>query len=280
MSNDSNSGEDVVLLCLRSVGKDQVNMLQLQSVDTNVYEFDDADECVQCLLSLTQEDAFIFVWLGFGWNHLISILNDFEHVYCIYLSDPIGQKYVPKLRGVFKNTTELLPQVLIDARACQLNQSIHLNMLDNQETSTIQNRKGNTAHSMWSQMLLQVLLRMPPPTMDMYREMLDEVRYFYRNNPTQLAQINYFQQNYRAEDAINWYSRDSFVYRLVNKALRTQNLGIIFKFRFFIRDVYEQLKKLYHEQNLAGQANNGKSSINTTALMEYILILYELSLFR
>jgi hypothetical protein len=268
MSNDSNSGEDVVLLCLRSVGKDQVNMLQLQSVDTNVYEFDDADECVQCLLSLTQEDAFIFVWLGFGWNHLISILNDFEHVYCIYLSDPIGQKYVPKLRGVFKNTTELLRQVLIDARTCQLNQSIHLNVLDNQETSTIQNRKGNTAHSMWSQMLLQVLLRMPPPTMDMYREMLDEVRYFYRNNPTQIAQINYFQQSYRAEDAINWYSRDSFVYRLVNKALRTQNLGIIFKFRFFIRDVYEQLKKLYHEQNLAGQANNGKSSINTIALME------------
>ncbi|CAF4555557.1 unnamed protein product, partial [Didymodactylos carnosus] len=39
--------------------------------------------------------------------------------------------------------------------------------------------------------------------------------------------------------------RDSFVYRLLNKALRTRDIDIIFKFRFFIADLYRQLQKEY-----------------------------------
>jgi hypothetical protein len=169
---------------------------------------------------------------------------------------------------VFTNATELFQQVLVDARACQLNQSTHLNMFDHQETSTIQNQRGNAARSIWSQMLLQTLLRMPTPTTHVYREMLDEARRFYQNNSTQMAQIDDFEKNYHADKAINWYSRNSFVYRLLNKALRTQNLVIIFKFRHFIRDVYKQLTKLHRKQNLNVQTKNGKCSINTKVFVK------------
>jgi hypothetical protein len=263
MSDNIDSGEDVVLLCLRSVDCTHTDMQQLQTVGINVYEFDDVDEYVQYLLSLNSEDIVVFVWLGFGWNHLIVILHNFENVDYIYLSEPTGEKCVPKVRGVFVNPTELFQQVLVDARACQLNQSTHLSVFENQETATIQNQQGNVIRSMWAEILLQGLLRMPTPTADVYREMLDEARYFYRNNSAQLAQIDDFENNYRANNAINWYSRDSFAYRLVNKALRTQNFAVILKFRFFIRDVYEQLKRLYHEQILARQTISGKCLLNT-----------------
>ncbi|CAF1643030.1 unnamed protein product [Didymodactylos carnosus] len=39
--------------------------------------------------------------------------------------------------------------------------------------------------------------------------------------------------------------RDTFVYHLLNRALRQLNLNGIFKFRFFITDLYEQLKQEY-----------------------------------
>ncbi|CAF5005692.1 unnamed protein product, partial [Rotaria socialis] len=39
-----------------------------------------------------------------------------------------------------------------------------------------------------------------------------------------------------------WYTRDSFVYRLLNKALRVRNVEMIFLMRNIIRDVYEQLR--------------------------------------
>ena len=111
MNDNIESGEDIVLLCLRSVDKDPINILQLRSVGISVYEFDDADEYVQYLLSVNQEDTFVFAWLGFGWNHLIATLDDFEQVYCIYLSEPTKKKRVTKVGGIFTDVVKLLQQV-------------------------------------------------------------------------------------------------------------------------------------------------------------------------
>jgi hypothetical protein len=44
--------------------------------------------------------------------------------------------------------------------------------------------------------------------------------------------------------ALWWYLRESFLYRLLNKALRTQDIHLLFIFRFFIRDIQQQLKQL------------------------------------
>ena len=246
-----------------SVANDETSTLKFESDGVNVYEFDDADEYMQYLLSLNTVDICIFAWLGFGWNYLIPVLDDLEQIYCIYLSEPTEEERTLKIHEVFTDAAVLHQQVLIDGQAYQLNQSTHMNILDFDERSMIQNTKGNVARSMWSSVLLQALLRMPVPTTDMYREMLDEARFFHKNDPKQLEQICSFEKNYRKEDAINWYTRDSFTYRLMNKAFRTQNLAIISKFRTFIRDVYEQLTKLYRKQNLTAQTRNRECYINT-----------------
>ena len=47
-----------------------------------------------------------------------------------------------------------------------------------------------------------------------------------------------------ADRALRWYTRESFLYRLLNKALRMQDIDLLFLFRFFIRDIHEQLQKL------------------------------------
>ncbi|CAF4574882.1 unnamed protein product, partial [Didymodactylos carnosus] len=68
----------------------------------------------------------------------------------------------------------------------------------------------------------------------------------YRTNfAKELEKINDFRLNYSSDAAVSWYTRDSFVYRLLNKALRTTDIDIIFKFRFFIADLYRQLQKEY-----------------------------------
>ncbi|CAF1567879.1 unnamed protein product [Adineta ricciae] len=260
MDEFANSAEDVILACLRSAHQDTISIDQLQATGIDTYEFDDVDECVQYIVSLDPEDTFVFIWLGFGWNHLIPILHQFEQIHCIYLHEPTHHRSISKVHGVFIHPDELLQQLVRDIRVSQEGQSTHLNVFYNQETTTIHNPQGNPIQAIWSEVLLQCLIRMPTPPTNVYGEMIKEARYFYRNNSVQLAQIDDFEKNYRREDAIEWYSRDSFVYRLVNKALRTQNLVILFKFRFIIRDIYEHLKKLYHEQYLTRQSNNEQAS--------------------
>ncbi len=52
-----------------------------------------------------------------------------------------------------------------------------------------------------------------------------------------------FENEYSADKALWWYTRDAFLYRMLNKALRVQNIDLLFLFRFVIGDMYRQLKQ-------------------------------------
>ena len=56
------------------------------------------------------------------------------------------------------------------------------------------------------------------------QQMLTECRAYYRNNPAQLAHIDDFERIYEPNDAIRWYTKDSFLFYLVNKALRSSDV--------------------------------------------------------
>ncbi|CAF1354211.1 unnamed protein product, partial [Didymodactylos carnosus] len=64
---------------------------------------------------------------------------------------------------------------------------------------------------------------------------------------SQIKQINEYEQHYTSDKAIQWYTKDSFVYRLINKALRTQNLDLLYMMRFHIRDLSKCLRTKHQE---------------------------------
>ncbi|CAF3347911.1 unnamed protein product [Rotaria sp. Silwood2] len=78
--------------------------------------------------------------------------------------------------------------------------------------------------------------------------MLEQCRIYYANNRRQLADIDRFESEYRANDAVRWYTKDCFIYRLVNKALRTEEIEHLFLFRFYIADLCLHLRALKQEQ--------------------------------
>src|SRR5205823_6446303 len=83
-------------------------------------------------------------------------------------------------------------------------------------------------------------------------------RNYYRGNLKELENINEFEETYKSNDAIFWYTRQSFVYRLVNKALRTEDYEALLIFRFFIIDLCENLRIKYidlkHRQEQEGSS--------------------------
>ena len=75
------------------------------------------------------------------------------------------------------------------------------------------------------------------------QELIERCRLEYEGNKNELAIIDEFERDYSPERALWWYTRESFVYRLLNKALRTANTDMLFLFRFFIRDIERQLEE-------------------------------------
>ncbi|CAF1543877.1 unnamed protein product [Didymodactylos carnosus] len=70
---------------------------------------------------------------------------------------------------------------------------------------------------------------------------------YYQGNEEQLRVVNEFETTYRADQAIQWFTRNTFLYRLLNKALRQHNIELMFLFDFYVRDLYQQIKQRYEQ---------------------------------
>ena len=89
------------------------------------------------------------------------------------------------------------------------------------------------------QLLISCLLQMEPSQTDR-REFLSFFERQYARNPSVLRHVHLFEK-YQPSSCLQWYTRDSFIYRELNKALRTQNIHLLFLFRFFIGDIKTEL---------------------------------------
>ena len=80
----------------------------------------------------------------------------------------------------------------------------------------------------------------------------------YKDSETNLNNIDEFQKHYTSNKALWWYTYASFIYEMLNKALREQDIDRIFLFQFFIYDMHRQLAenkcqypiKVYRGQHL------------------------------
>ena len=101
---------------------------------------------------------------------------------------------------------------------------------------------GNT-HFLHTQKLMQHLVHVQPVITDERNELIHRCLQQYQNNPKELRIVEKFDKTYSASQSMRWYTRHSFLYRLLNKALRMQHLDMILLLRFFIFDIAEVLHR-------------------------------------
>jgi tetratricopeptide (TPR) repeat protein len=100
---------------------------------------------------------------------------------------------------------------------------------------------GLNGQFVYSQLLIDCLLRMKSNEMDK-NELISLCEREYEGNNSQLTILREFKHDYSSHKVLWWYSRDTFFYRVLNKALRVQNIEMLFLFRSYIYDIHYQLQ--------------------------------------
>ena len=215
--------------------------------------FDKIDRCVNHILDkITNQRIILIVSNSFG-PPIISLIHDFPQIHTIYIycrTAAIAESWskpYKKISHIFTSKQALLRQIGKNIGVINELDDLPMSIFHLEEKqSTLQKLTNESAKFMWYRSVLTVL-----PLMAKYcnskEEMLAECRKCYLNDEIEKKKIEEFAQKYQPHNAFWWYTYDSFVYRLLNKALRTQNLEIIFKFRFFINDLHKQIHQLYRE---------------------------------
>ena len=95
------------------------------------------------------------------------------------------------------------------------------------------------------QLLIDLMLRLNQ-TSFARREMIEMCRLKYSDSLPDLNKIDGFERTYNHQDAAEWYTTDSFLYRLLNNSLRLEDIDTIFKLRYYIYDLHNQLAQHKH----------------------------------
>ena len=193
----------------------------------------------------------------------------------------IWLQHFTKVKGIFTQTDDMYSQLKSDIRQFS-NNLISLSFLNKASSNFGMERNHQEASFMYSQLIKSVFIEMKNEQ-DRKRRILHEVAYENRFDPTfypeyitrvgrlgqlpveevytlveffreqykgnacQLALISEFEKNYHPDQSIWWYTRPTFLYEILNKALRVQDVFILYRLRFYIVDLHRKLLELHQQ---------------------------------
>ncbi|CAF2119483.1 unnamed protein product [Rotaria magnacalcarata] len=213
---------------------------KLRSIINQLRTFVDPEEFLDGVRFIQQGDLTILIVSGQMGRIVVPEMQKLAQVSSIYVYCFNKEAHLQwsqpykKVKAVCTKLDELIDIIRVDQKNRGRNEeALAMDILDRSSTEL----NGDFLHS---QLLIDVLIRMKPSQHDK-NELLALLKKEYKSNDGELKLVNDFHMAYESTKAIWWYTRESFLYRMMNKALRVRNTELIFLFRTVIRDIYEQL---------------------------------------
>lgn len=216
---------------------------RLRQINDYLLVHKDLNECVTEIKSIKSETIFL-ITCGSQALQLLPQVTSLSQVHAIFLFCVDKRKY-QKLVDEYRKVVDIFTDldslcVSIQKQVRMVNKQLEVvNFVTNNEKS-IKDLSEESIDFRWFQLLTHVTLHLPRDELAK-TQMLHECRRYYQNNTNELRLIDQFEKEYNKDQAIEWYSKECFIYKLINKAFRSEDLINLFIFRLFIGDLSESI---------------------------------------
>ncbi|CAF1228331.1 unnamed protein product [Didymodactylos carnosus] len=237
-------------------------------VSNAVFFYTNKTACMAYIESQTKAKIFFILSSDSYEVDEFPAIHAIVQIDCILILSTNTEKYetllnnttFPKIVDIFAELTPLLESIKKQV-SLLAKQSAAFSLYDQNQKAT-RNLSQETGSFLYLQLFKDVLMKMPH-TEESKLEMLDKCRGYCRGNKKEMGNINDFYLTYKsnedsltivhkvlkikhkANDSIPWYTKETFLYRLVNKAMRTEDIEALYTFRFFIVDLSNMLQRRY-----------------------------------
>lgn len=233
-------------------------MQTLLKESTNYVQFyTDRHLCLDFIRSIKDEKILLVISDAFG-KQILPEIYSFPTVRFIFLLCAHRHHCVPlSIPDQYQKTVDIFTgqQALMKSVRSKIHLVMKLTMefslFDGQRQKSTRNLSKESGSFLGFQMLFDLLRKMPRTDQALH-DMLEKCSDYYRSNDTELRKIEKFRMTYTMDKAVEWYTTDSFVYRLVNKVLRTEDIELFYLFRLYTVDLCSQLEQ-EHKKLLSTQ---------------------------
>jgi len=264
--NSYRSAKPISFIWLDEILPDSIVDLYKQTNRSQWKFLDNVDGCIDYIKRQINSGHFIFLVISetFGPELFLRIPDLMKQIFAIYIycteyySSTEWTKDYPDIHGVYEDPLKLVRHIRNDYK--QLQNSLGFYNTNSSNISTIKidhsleevqcsislpitvydNEQPNLFID--NQKIIDKLVSMVN-TNESKSEMIKEFRRIYDGNGIVLVEIDDFEILYESNAAIYWYTRDSFVCRVINQSLRLNNQKNIFKLRHILADIYSHLNQ-------------------------------------
>ena len=231
-------------------------LLQLKNIVKDIKVFTDSEQCIQFLNTVDNEKVVVITSGSLGLD-LTSNIHDMVQVYAIYiLSDNISEheqwiKAWSKIKGVYTSINTIYKTLQLHIE--QWNQDhISISFINSDEDNSNLNLNELDPSFMYTQIFKEIFVDMEHNEQSL-KDFAIYLREQYANKPVELDTIDKFEREYDPQSAIQCYTRYTFAYTMLNKALRTLESKTLIKMGFFLRDIHRQIQQLHQQQFISAR---------------------------
>ncbi|CAF2873893.1 unnamed protein product [Rotaria sp. Silwood2] len=230
----------------------QASITALRSIVNSIKVFYTCESCIDFIDNKVKEEKiFLIVSGSLGRLPVPSIEHDIKldsiNVFCFnkfkYEQWATKEQH-RKIKGIFTGIQDICNQLKEDIKHCQQ----ELTSIQTLGSKTLKISNQLDASFMYSQLLKDIILSIEydNATREQVKEdFISFCRICYAQNNAELCVIEEFKQNYSNPSPIWWYTRECFMYSMLNRALCKQDMEILIKMNFFIFDLHQQLQHLH-----------------------------------
>ena len=224
---------------------------QLQRIVNTIRTFTNADECVEFLESIENEKACMIISGALG-QRIVSQIHSMSQVDSIFIfcgNKKIHQQWAkdwPKIKGVFTEIGPICEALKVAAQHCEQNATPMSFMATSGDDISKKHLNQLDPTFMYTQILKEILLSIK---FEQHHRMefIQHCQKIFKDNKDKLKTVNALEK-YKDDTPIWWYTSPSFLYPMLNRALRVLDGDIIIQLGFFISDLHRDIDKLHKEQ--------------------------------
>ena len=230
---------------------------QLRHVVNDINTFTEDDQCIEFLDAIDHRKNK--VCLVIAGAHAERVMS---HVHYMYQIDSIfifrneatqGEQWTrfwPKIKGVFTEIALICVALKQVAQQCEYN-AIPISFITANSILSKKNFDQFDCLFLYTQ-ILQDILSSVTYEIKHVEEFIERCCLQFGEIKEKLINAKELEKNYHHRTPIWWYTSESFIYPMVNGALRLMDVDVTIRIGFFINDLCRQIRKL-HKEALAGQ---------------------------
>lgn len=224
---------------------DELTMVPIELTNYAICYFNE-QACIDFITSNVHETIFLITSISSATSILPNTheMRQLDSIFLIpdqseKISEDLFERY-SKIIGIYSQSSLLFESIKENVTLAS-KQSETFKFYDQKQKST-RDLSKESATFLWSKLFRDIFVELP---LDKYArtDMVCKLKEYYHNNNKQLKLINEFDRNYKSEDALQWYTDQPFIYKQLNRALRTENIEQLHAFRYFVADLCSSITK-------------------------------------